>query len=422
MNIQQANEYFAALEDQPADVSSARAALQALNGTPETVHYIAVAGSAGKTAVASMTAAILQAAGFPVGLYTAGPHPLRHRLWVDGRPADGRSYASLAGRMAKQQPLDRVSAELVCAAALFEKVGCTFAVVELPDPALADLLPQLAACAVTAIGPDGTGRSLERMAYTAASIFREGIPAVTAPGQPKEALQEIIVAAGKTDCTLIVPDQADFTPQKRHGLQNRIDYGGYNAVLPTVGSHAAQNAAVAVELALALWRAGVPIEDEAILAGLAAADVHSGVRVLHRRPLTMLDPCHKPVQASALAVALRELELSSLSLIVGLSCDDDSKAFFSALETGALAPEQQTEKNRMAGMSENAFDRVYLVTGRHPDAQTAQQMEEIAKFHFDAVICTGLADAVEQARADRNEGVVICGCPEFVAEAESFLK
>lgn len=422
MNIQQANEYFATLVQQPADTAAARAVLRQLGCALETTRFITVTGSAGKTAVASMTAAILRAAGFPVGLYTAGPLPLRRRLWVNGSPVDGRAYAAQASRLAKLPPLGRAAAELVCAAALFEKAGCAFAVVELPDPALAGILPRLAACAVTAIGPDGTGRSLERMAYTAASTFREGVPAVTAPGQPKAALQEIIVAAGKAGCPLTVPQQEDFTPQKRRGLENRIDYGGYNVVLPTAGSHAAQNAAVAVELALALWRTGVPVEDEAILAGLAAADARSGVRVLHRRPLTVLDPCHTPVQAAALAAALRELGCTSLSLIAGLSGRDDAEAFFSALETGALDPAQQTEKNRMAGMAENAFDKVYLVTAGQPGALTAEQLAQTAKFHFDAWPCADLPGAIAQARADQNEGVVVCGDAAFVAQAEALLK
>lgn len=69
-----------------------------------------------------------------------------------------------------------------------------------------------------------------------------------------------------------------------------MDYGGYTAPLAFLGRHAAGNAAVAVELALALWRKGFEIPDEAILAGLAAVENRSSIRVLSQKPSSSSTP------------------------------------------------------------------------------------------------------------------------------------
>jgi len=98
-----------------------------------------------------------------------------------------------------------------------------------------------------------------------AGTVRENI----AYGRPDATLDEV-VAAAKAECELVVPDAEDITFLEAEKFTSRVDYGGYTAPLAFLGRHAAGNAAVAVELALALWRKGFEIPDEAILAGPAA--------------------------------------------------------------------------------------------------------------------------------------------------------
>ena len=69
MTIQQANQYFAALPDGFADPAQLGALLPA---SVQQVQFVGVAGTAGKTAVARLLAAILQAQGIRAGVYHAG--------------------------------------------------------------------------------------------------------------------------------------------------------------------------------------------------------------------------------------------------------------------------------------------------------------------------------------------------------------
>ena len=91
-------------------------------------------------------------------------------------------------------------------------------------------------------------------------VMRKGAVCVTAPGQPKAALTEIIVAAGKTECELVVPEEDDITFLRMTAPTARLDYGGYDVPPAFMGYHAACNVAVAVELSLALWRKGHDIQ------------------------------------------------------------------------------------------------------------------------------------------------------------------
>lgn len=419
MTIQQANEYFVGLSAGFVPAQTVRAAA---GEAKRPVRYVGVAGTAGKTAVASTTAAILQAAGLRTGLYTAGSAPLRTRLAVDGRPVEAGIYTAAAAALAKAEPLPRLAAEMAAACRCFARAECDFAVVELPDTALAQALPDMPACAVTHIGPDGSGHSLERLACLAAGVMRKGSFCVTAPEQPKAALTEIIVAAGKCDCELVVPDAEDISFPKARRFTNLVNYGGYEAALPFIGRHAAGNAAVAVELALGLWRRGFEIPDEAILAGLAAVKNTSSICIVHRRPLVILDACHTPQQAQALARVLRMAQLEHLSAVVGLTTEEGAEAFFTALETGFLPKDKATEKDRMPGMADNPFDKFYLAVPEGCPAALADKLAEKAKFHFDVEVCAGLEQALERARRDKNDGVLVCGGEQATAQAARYLK
>ena len=247
--------------------------------------------------------------------------------------------------------------------------------------------------------------------------MRKGSICVTAPEQPKAVLSELIVAAGKCDCELVVPDPEDITFLEAEKFASKVDYGGYTVPLAFLGRHAAGNAAMAVELALALCRKGFDIPDEAILDGLAAVKNRSSIRVISQRPLVILDACRTPQQASALLRVLNMAKVRHMSAIIGLAEEEGAEAFFSALETGLTPEEQKKDKSTMPGMSDNPFDKVYLVTPTGGDDALTERLTEKAKFHFDAELCATLAEAVELAHANTRRGLLVCGSEAAALEA-----
>ena len=418
MTIQQANQYFAALPDGFADPAQLGALLPA---SVQQVQFVGVAGTAGKTAVARLLAAILHAQGIRAGVYHAGCEPLAARIRVDGKPVDEALLCRAADALAAHEELPLQAAELVAAAYCFGEAGCTLAVVELPDAGLAAVLPKMPVCAVTSVGPDGVSRSVERMAALAGGVMRKESICVTAPEQPKAVLSELVVAAGKCDCELVVPDPEDITFLEAEQFASRVDYGGYTVPLAFLGRHAAGNAAMAVELALALCRKGMDISDEAILEGIAAVDNRCSIRVLSQRPLVILDACRTPQQAAALLRVLNMAKVRHMSAIIGLTEEEGAEAFFSALETGLSPEEQKKDKSTMPGMSESPFDKVYLVTPAGVEEQLTRRLTEKAKYHFDAQLCTSLDEAVQLAHANTRRGLLVCGSEAAALEAAELL-
>ena len=418
MTIEQANEYFSSLPEGFAPAEELRAALTA---DVQKVQFVGVAGTAGKTAAAGLLAAILREAAFHVGFYRAGCEPLSARIAIGGVSVDPVLLCQAAEALNAAKPLPREAAELAAAARCFGAAGCKLAVVELPDAGLASALPQMPVCAVTAIGPDGVSRSVERLAALAAGVMRKESICVTAPEQPKSVLSELIVAAGKCGCELVVPDPEDITFLEAEKFASKVDYGGYTAPLAFLGRHAAGSAAIAVELALALCKKGYDIPDEAILEGLAAVENRSSIRVLSQRPLVVLDACRTPQQAIALLRVLNMAKVRHLSAVIGLAEEEGAEAFFSALESGLTAETQKKDRTTMPGMSENPFDKVFLVPPAGTDAAMTERLLEKARYHFDAELCGSLAEAVELARANSRRGLLICGGEAIALEAADLL-
>ena len=454
MTIEQANEYFSSLPEGFAPAEELRAALTA---DVQKVQFVGVAGTAGKTAAAGLLAAILREAAFHVGFYRAGCEPLSARIAIGGVSVDPVLLCQAAEALNAAKPLPREAAELAAAARCFGAAGCKLAVVELPDAGLASALPnmpvcavtaigpdgvsrsverlaalpdaglasalpQMPVCAVTAIGPDGVSRSVERLAALAAGVMRKDAVCVTAPEQPKAVLSELVVAAAKAECELVVPDAEDITFLEAEKFTSKVDYGGYTAPLAFLGRHAAGNAAVAVELALALWRKGFEIPDEAILAGLAAVENRSSIRVLSQKPLIILDACRTPQQAAALLRVLNMAKVRHMSAVIGLTEEEGAESFLAALETGLTSEEQKKDKSTMPGMGENPFDKVFLVAPAGTEAALAERLTEKARYHFDAVFCPTLAEAVEQAKANSRRGLLVCGSEAIALEAEKLLE
>lgn len=75
----------------------------------------------------------------------------------------------------------------------------------------------------------------------------------------------------------------------------------------------------------------------------------------------------------------------------------------------------------MPGMSENPFDKVYLVTPAGVDEALTRRLAEKAKYHFDAQFCTDMNEAVQLAHANTRRGLLVCGSEAAALEAAALL-
>ena len=393
-------------------------------GNPEKeLQCIHIAGTNGKGSLAAMTSSILTAAGYKTGL-TISPYVVdfRERFQIDGEMIPPRTLANLTEKVL--DAIDAIEAEggekpvefeAVTALAFlwFAREKCDLVVLETGLGGRCDatnVVPHKLVAAITKIGYDHMevlGDTLDKIAAEKAGIIKEGTVVVNYPDQPAEAMGPILTAAAEAHTSIITPDKDDLTLLRGKRLENRIDYGGYRAALGLPGTHQANHAAMAVEIALALWREfGYDISDDAILQGLADARMPARIEVLRRHPLLLLDGCHNPDGAKMLAETLTRADFEeNLVGVLGVLADKDYKDMLSD-----LAP---------------CFAKIYTVTPNCPRALSAEELQKEARFHTDAEAADSVADAIRKAvdYADENNlaGVVVCGSLYLAAEARPLL-
>ena len=393
-------------------------------GNPEKeLQCIHIAGTNGKGSLAAMTSSILTEAGYKTGL-TISPYVVdfRERFQINGEMIPPRTLANLTEKVL--DAIDAIEAEggekpvefeAVTALAFlwFAREKCDLVVLETGLGGRCDatnVVPHKLVAAITKIGYDHMevlGDTLDKIAAEKAGIIKEGTVVVNYPDQPAEAMGPILTAAAEAHTSIITPDKDDLTLLRGKRLENRIDYGGYRAALGLPGTHQANHAAMAVEIALALWREfGYDISDDAILQGLADARMPARIEVLRRHPLLLLDGCHNPDGAKMLAATLTRADFEeNLVGVLGVLADKDYKDMLSD-----LAP---------------CFAKVYTVTPNCPRALSAEELQKEARFHTDAEAADSVADAIRKAvdYADENNlaGVVVCGSLYLAAEARPLL-
>lgn len=393
-----------------------KALLAALGDPQKRGRYVHIAGTNGKGSVAAFTANILQKAGFKTGL-TISPYVLdfRERFQIDGQMIPPETLERLAAKVraaAETLAETPVQFEAVTALALcwFDEEHCDVAVLETGLGGRFDAtnaVENTLVAAITRIDLDHTellGDTVEKIAAEKAGIVKPGCIAVTYPVQEKEALQAIAAACIREKADLVAPEAEDIHLRRGGLFENRMEYGGYEVNLTLPGAHQACNAAMAIEIALALWRQGLDIPDEAILEGLEATRFPARIEVLRRQPLVLLDGSHNPAGAAALAATLKAQRLPQKPAAV----------------LGVLADKAAGEMLRALGES---FSTIYAVTPDCPRAMSADELARLASQELPEVPaypCADLGQALDTALG-LPQGAVVCGSLYLAAQARPML-
>lgn len=420
MNYIQAEEWLHSLphRTKQAGVESEKALLAYLGNPQDRLKFVHIAGTNGKGSAAAMLSSILKEAGYRVGT-TVSPFILefRERFQINGEmiPQEELAQITQKVRQAAYQ-MQQQEGELPCefaavtAVALewFAQQQCDIVVLETGIGGRLDATNAVnnteVAC-IMRIGLDHTemlGDTVEQIAAEKCGILKPGCIVVTYPQQPQAALDEIVVTCEEMGCELVVPELEDLQPHKVKGLQNRFSYGGYEGVLSLPGKHQQYNAMVCIEAALALWRKGWNISDEAIYHGLYNTKFPARIEVVRTNPFIIVDGCHNKDGAQALAQTLKQAKLTDLAAVVGVMADKDCTAMLEQLS--------------------GCFAHLYTVTPNNPRAMDGEKLAELAKPFFGrATICDSIQDALELVEEDGWEGCVICGSLYLASEARNTI-
>lgn len=308
-----------------------------LIGHPEKgLKFIHIAGTNGKGSTASMSANILQKAGYTVGLYTS-PYIFRfhERMQVNGACIGDEELIEICAQIKeKADTLDSQPSEfelVTCIAfEYFKRHHCDIISLEVGlggeyDATNTIESPEVAV--LTNIGLDHTellGDTLEKIATTKSKIVKPGCDCVTyrEPASVEAVFEarcrEVGARWTKADFDSLVPVSASLEGQVFH-------WGQYeNLQLPLLGQHQLKNAATVLTIIEVLRQRGWSISDEAVREGLATVSWPGRFELVARDPLFIVDGGHNPQCIEALVNNVRDyLGGRKLVILSGVLRDKD---------------------------------------------------------------------------------------------------
>lgn len=340
------------------------AELMALLGHPEAaLPMVHVAGTNGKGSTAKMTASILQAAGYRVGLFTSPAFSsYEDQIQINGAPLAIDALLAGADRLQREvvKMEDPPTAfELLCALAFlsFARQSCDVAVIEVGMGGLLDatnIIPPPRLALITRLGLDHLrmlGPGLQDIARHKAGIIKEGTGACLAYPSEPEALEVLKEQASACQvpffCAPPAPPARQLVKPDRAGQVFSLP-PYQDLFLPLLGRHQVQNACLVLSAVQALQKQGFDLPEAAVRKGLSQVDFPLRMEVLRAKPLLLLDGCHNPQGVAALCDLIEDLfGEQKLSFLLGLLRDKDSAAILDLILPRAK--------------------KVYCLTPHHPD-------------------------------------------------------
>ncbi|MEX2236308.1 MAG: cyanophycin synthetase [Dehalococcoidia bacterium] len=332
-----------------------RLLLNGLGDPQNAFPVVHITGTTGKGSTAAMTAAILEAAGHRVGLYTSPfLQSFIERIALNGRLISPQEFAN---GVEKLKPLIREMdlalqagegwgrpgiLEVIFAIGLdhFRREQIDVAVIEVGLGGRTDctnVFDPSAVAVLTNVQLDHTdvlGDTPAAIAAEKAAIIKPGSRAVTGAsgealdvvrahcqrlGVPLWTLNEEILLQPGAECSALVD-----TPAR-----------GPLAVHPRMGgAHQKLNAALAVAAVDALGSAlpKFAVNDEAVTAGIGSAQLPGRFEIVQENPTVVLDGAHNPAAAEVLSEALlAQWPGRRLVLLLGILADKDRASIIRSL-------------------------------------------------------------------------------------------
>ncbi len=366
-----------------------------LIGDPHTrLTCVHIAGSKGKGSTAVLTAQMLKAAGYRVGLYTS-PHlyDVRERVRVLSDSLPERSFDPFAGCISKQKFASLLSSlhkiitsdpqyavtYFECLTALaflyFDQQKTDIVVLETGLGGRLDSTNVVhpLACGITRIDLEHThilGNTLSKIALEKAGIIKPGCRQIVLAEQPAQAKTAVLNHC--RDCgvpVVCVGDEIVVSDvvYADHGLNFSVACaeGRYAFRSQMLGNFQAMNTAVAVGLIGALNRSGFFVDKSAVEEAVAHAVWPARMEVVCNDPLVVVDGAHT-IESSRLAAdsLCQHFPGRAVILIFGMSGDKDWSGVAENFAAVAQTVVFTRSKHRRAGLLDGEeIDQIFLKHG-----------------------------------------------------------
>ncbi|MFT3786199.1 MAG: folylpolyglutamate synthase/dihydrofolate synthase family protein [Tepidisphaeraceae bacterium] len=339
------------------DLNRMRLLCKKLGNPQDALRIVHIAGTKGKGSTSAMTAAMLEAQGYRVGLYTS-PHlvDVRERISINGQlitEEEFVKYVKLVEPIVKKQKPVPTYFDVLTAIAFkyFADQKVDIAVIETGLGGRLDstniVKPEVTA--ITSISFDHMqqlGNSLAKIAGEKAGIFKPGVPAVVAAGQVPEVEAVFKRVAGEVGapidlCGSTIEFSYRFEASRMGGRQYRVCLTTSNSkfehiTVPLYGEHQAINCGLAMAIIDRLKSRGLPIDDTKAMDGLTKTRVLGRMEMINQTPRIMIDAAHNAASVDAFMRAVgQHVPYDSMVVIFGCCGDKDVDGMLGRITSGA---------------------------------------------------------------------------------------
>jgi len=342
--------------EQNFNLDRMRLLLKKIGNPQDAFRSVHVAGTKGKGSTCAMVAAMVQANGYKVGLYTS-PHliDVRERICINGEMIPHAEFSRLTRLMeplvAKIKPTPSYFDVLTAIAfKWFAEQKVEIGVIETGLGGRLDstnvLKPEVTA--ITSISKDHMqqlGPTLKHIATEKAGIFKSGVPAVTVIQDPgvEEVIKSIAekVGAPLDICGKTIEFSYRFESSRLQGPHNRIclttpQTKFEHLAVPMIGEHQAVNCGLALCIIDKLKTRGIALNDSRCMEGLAKVSVPGRMEIISTQPRVLVDGAHNAASIDALIRSVgQHIPYDSMVLIFGCCADKDVTGMLERVSQGA---------------------------------------------------------------------------------------
>lgn len=376
----------------------------------KTIH---IGGTNGKGSCSHTIAAILQSAGYKVGLFTS-PHlvDFRERIRINGVMIPEQYVVDFVENEKDFfEPLHPSFFELTTALAFkyFAENNVDIAVIEVGLGGRLDctniISPILSV--ITNIGFDHIqflGNTLEKIASEKAGIIKNNTPAVIGETTP-ETRTVFIQKATSTNSAIYLAEENDIILSHQHSHNGGIDYETktYGAIHGELsGLCQIKNTATILTAINVLAKIGLAIQPENIIEGFKHVCELTGLRgrweKIEENPITICDTGHNVNGLEYIVKQLQQQKYEKLHIVFGMVNDKDIEGVLS------IMPKDST---------------YYFCQASVKRAMPSQQLKTLAEAHeLKGNTFANVLDAYNSARqnASQNDFIYIGGSSFIVAD------
>jgi len=398
------------------ELSTIRNLLKGMGNPHRTYSAIHVAGTNGKGSVAATLSAVLQAAGYRVGLFTS-PHLVRfnERICIDDTPISDTDVVNAYDAVRRIPAGKREPTFFECSTAMafhtFAQKKVDWAVVETGMGGRMDAtnIIKPALSIITNISLEHRmylGNTIAQIAGEKGGIIKNRVPVVTGATQ-KDAISVLKSMAALKSAPFFRRGEAFRVKRRPDGT---FDYFGMDIKWRglkkrLLGAHQVDNAALVLAACEVLNKRQTPISLPAIQKGLLTARWPGRLEIVRSAPLLILDGAHNFIAARTLKKYLTDhLADRRVTMVIGILDDKPYRSMLQSLLPGCA--------------------RVIATRARIDRALPPEKLFTVArKIVPDTTMVPTVADAVKFALKSilPKDAVVVAGSLYVVGEAKEYL-